>query len=119
MLCLTETNYEDDMTDDYDDRKFDDALITQWKNQLSDAICTVKFTKADDSEREMKCTTNIRYIPEEKMPKSDSTNSDRKLFVVFDTEKGEWRSFKFERVITFQYPGNAPSNYPPGNRVFP
>ncbi len=120
MLCHTETNYEDDMSDNYDDRKFDDAMITQMKNQLGDSICTVKFKKADDSEREMKCTTNIRYIPEEKMPKkSDEGNNDRKLFIVFDTDINEWRSFRYERIISFFYPGNAPSNYPPGNRVFP
>ena len=107
------------MSDDYDDRKFDDALITQWRGQLGASICTVKFTKADGEEREMKCTTNLRYIPEEKMPKSDEGNDDRKLFIVFDTEKSEWRSFRDERVITFYYPGNAPSNYPPATRVFP
>ena len=108
------------MSDDYDDRKFDDALITQWRGQLGDTICTVKFTKADGEEREMKCTTNLRYIPEEKMPKkSDEGNNDRKLFIVFDTEKSEWRSFRYERVLTFYYPGNAPSNYPPATRVFP
>ena len=91
----------DNMTDDYDDRKFDDALITQWKNQLGDAICTVKFTKENGDEREMKCTTNMRYIPEEKTPKNSEPNNDRKLFVVFDTDINEWRSFRFERVLTF------------------
>ena len=53
----------DNMTDDYDDRKFDDAMITQMKTQLGDSICTVKFTKENGDEREMKCTTNLRYIP--------------------------------------------------------
>ena len=50
------------MSDDYDDRKFDDALITQWRGQLGDTICTVKFTKENGEEREMKCTTNLRGI---------------------------------------------------------
>ena len=109
----------DNMTDDYDDRKFDDAMITQMKTQLGDSICTVKFTKENGDEREMKCTTNLRYIPEEKMPKSDEGNNDRKLFIVFDTDINEWRSFRYERVLTFYYPGNAPSNYPPATRVFP
>ena len=113
------------MSDDYDDRKFDDALITQWRGQLGDTICTVKFTKENGEEREMKCTTNLRYIPEESVPENHdkklelSRGNDRKLFVVFDTEKGEWRSFRYERVLTLYYPGNAPSNYPPATRVFP
>ena len=109
----------DNMTDNYDDRKFDDAMITQMKTQLGDSICTVKFTKENGDEREMKCTTNLRYIPEEKMPKSDEGNNDRKLFVVFDTDINEWRSFRYERVLSFYYPGNDPSNYPPATRVFP
>ena len=41
----------DNMTDNYDDRKFDDAMITQMKTQLGDSICTVKFTKENGDER--------------------------------------------------------------------
>ena len=41
------------MTDNYDDRKFDEAMRTQMRQQLGESICTVKFKKADDTEREM------------------------------------------------------------------
>ena len=50
------------MCDNYDDRKFDEAMKTQMRQQLGESICTVKFKKADDTEREMKCSTNIRCI---------------------------------------------------------
>tara|TARA_B100000941_G_C28280672_1_gene436328 strand:- start:15 stop:338 length:324 start_codon:yes stop_codon:yes gene_type:complete len=107
------------MTDNYDDRKFDEAMRTQMRQQLGESICTVKFKKADDTEREMKCTTNDRFIPEEKLPKSDKTNNDMDLFVVFDTDKNEWRSFKYERMLSFYYPGTAKTNNPPVKRIFP
>ena len=113
------------MSDDYDDRKFDDAMITQMKTQLGDSICTVKFTKENGDEREMKCTTNLRYIPEESVPENHdkklelSRGNDRKLFVVFDTEKGKWRSFRYERMLSFYYPGTGRTNNPPVKRIFP
>ena len=116
------------MSDNYDDRKFDEAMKTQMRQQLGESICTVKFKKADDTEREMKCTTNGRFIPEEN-PQTDPKNDDKRLelsrgkddnlFVVFDTEKGKWRSFRYERMLSFYYPGTARTNNPPVKRIFP
>ena len=124
------------MSDDpsYDDRKFDEAMITQMRQQIGESICTVEFTKANGEKRNMKCTTNTRFIPEENIPKTDSSNNDkrlevsrandRNLFVVFDTEKVKWRSFRYERMLSFYYPGttrtnNPPTNNPPVKRIFP
>ena len=61
------------MSDDpsYDDRKFDEAMITQMRQQIGESICTVEFTKANGEKRNMKCTTNTRFIPEENIPKTD------------------------------------------------
>ena len=117
------------MSDNYDDRKFDEAMKTQMRQQLGESICTVKFKKADDTEREMKCTTNIRFIPEENIPETGKENHDKRLelsrgndnnlFVVFDTEKVKWRSFRYERILSFSYPGTQPSNDQPSQRIFP
>ena len=119
------------MSDDpsYDDRKFDEAMITQMRQQIGESICTVEFTKANGEKRNMKCTTNTRFIPEENIPKTDSSNNDkrlevsrandRNLFVVFDTEKVKWRSFRYERILSFSYPGTQPSNDQPSQRIFP
>ena len=117
------------MSDNYDDRKFDEAMKTQMRQQLGESICTVKFKKADDTEREMKCTTNIRFIPEENIPGTGqethderlelSRGNDNNLFVVFDTEKVKWRSFRYERMLSFYYPGTGRTNNPPVKRIFP
>jgi hypothetical protein len=53
------------------------------------------------------------------MPKSDKANNNMDLFVVFDTEINEWRSFKYDRMISFYYPGHTATNNPPTRRVFP
>ena len=107
------------MTDEYDDRKFDLNMKTQMRQQLGESVCTVKFKKEDGTEREGKFTTNSRWIPEEKMPKSDKANNNMDLFVVFDTEINEWRSFKYDRMISFYYPGHTATNNLPTRRVFP
>ena len=64
----------------------------------------VKFVKSDGSEREMVCTTNPDHIPTSSLPKTAGTPISKKkidpnLFTVFDIEKGEWRSFKADRLL--------------------
>lgn len=69
---------------------------------------TVKiiFTKADGTERAIKCTLDFDIIPEEKHPvKSDalvveSTEFKRTALRVFDVEAQDWRSFKPETVLS-------------------
>jgi hypothetical protein len=61
---------------------------------------SVTFTKADGTDRVMKCTKWMDLIPEENHPKKestgDSTTSDN--ITVFDLEKGGWRSFNITKV---------------------
>lgn len=100
---------------EYDDRKFMEADKMRMRQQLADAICTVVFTKADGDIRTMKCTTNTRWVPEDKLPKSDKgQDSMSDLFVVFDTEADGWRSFNYPTIKSFSYPGSMKAN-----RVFP
>jgi hypothetical protein len=69
----------------------------------------VTFTKADGSERAMQCTLVENRIPTEKQPKSQASNSeivkngDGPAVRVFDTEKTEWRSFRWESVIKVEF----------------
>jgi len=101
-------------TNEYEDRKYMEAEKTKMRQQLQDAICEVVFTKQDGTERKMKCTTNRRYIPEDKLPSSESikktpdTYDD--LFVVFDTEQAGWRSFNYPTMKSFAFPGKVDSN---------
>jgi glutaredoxin len=65
---------------------------------------TVKFNKADQSERIMTCTTNFQIIPQAFHPKPSDTvviskPTDPYLFKVFDIVKNEWRSFKAQRLL--------------------
>jgi len=61
----------------------------------------ITFTKKDGTERKMFCTLSEGRIPTDKMPKEESTSSQTSgsAVRVFDTEKQEWRSFRWDSVI--------------------
>jgi hypothetical protein len=69
----------------------------------------VTFTKKDGSERKMFCTLAESRIPAEKQPKSQASdsevvkNGDGSAVRVFDTEKSEWRSFRWDSVTKLEY----------------
>ena len=89
-------------------------LIREWiRGLLHTHEITVTFTKADGTDREMLCTLNWDHIPTDKAPKETPTTpidgivkeskKPRKLtdphsLRVFDLEKQEWRSFRFDRL---------------------
>lgn len=64
----------------------------------------ITFTKKDGTEREMFCTLVESRIPAEKQPKSQASDSTttgqgvESAVRVFDTEKQEWRSFRWDSV---------------------
>lgn len=62
-------------------------------------LCIV-FTKKDGTEREMRCTLVESKIPTDKQPKTQSEGSQTvgSTVRVFDTEKQEWRSFRWDSV---------------------
>jgi hypothetical protein len=70
---------------------------TDAQELLRDGICEVLFIKKDGTERRMKCTLNLDYIPEEMKQflqhpeKKVSENLD--VLKVYDTEVQGWRSF--------------------------
>jgi hypothetical protein len=92
------------------------AEIRAWvRGLLITSEITVDFVKADGTERSMRCTLDSNRIPQTAVPtaivKSSVTNPDglteskkpRKQpdphsVRVFDTEKNEWRSFRFDRL---------------------
>jgi len=77
------------------------------KNMLPMGPMTVTFTKADGTERVMKCTLDPTLLPkvepkpitEDKKPRKESETSIR----VFDLEKNEWRSFTVTKVKRVQF----------------
>lgn len=93
----------------------DDAnktIIRDWvRSLLQRSPVTVTFVKADGTDREMQCTLNWDLIPADKQPKGPSASvdgivkeskqrreADPHSLRVFDMEKQEWRSFRFDRL---------------------
>ena len=71
----------------------------------------VVFRKKDGTERTMHCTLNQKRIPAEKQPttlsqsleeKTDSTAVPNAIRV-FDLEKMEWRSFRWDSLISIDH----------------
>ena len=59
----------------------------------------ITFTKKDGTDREMRCTLSESLIPADKQPKeSTSTSAGGSALRVFDTEKQEWRSFRWDSI---------------------
>lgn len=84
------------------DKEYNDFRESVFQKLRTD-IVNVCFTKADGSERKMLCTLVESKIPEDKRPKNAETQSGSTAgssVRVFDTEKQEWRSFRFESVIS-------------------
>lgn len=63
----------------------------------------VTFKKKDGTIRKMKCTRNPNLIPEEQHPKDGISVEESTTIRAFDLEKGEWRSFIIENVMSVDY----------------
>jgi hypothetical protein len=64
---------------------------------------TVLFTKKDGSERKLICTLNENKIPSEKAPKNTGKAKSEDSIAVFDLEKSDWRSFRFDSVKKVEF----------------
>jgi len=88
--------------------------IREWvKGLLSNSEINVTFTKADGTDREMLCTLDHSRIPVKPVAPTNSTapvdgivreskkprkEPDPHSLRVYDLEKKEWRSFRFDRL---------------------
>ena len=64
---------------------------------------TISFTKKDGTERKMLCTLAENKIPSEKMPKNSGKSKSDDALAVFDVEKNDWRSFRWDSVTTIDF----------------
>jgi len=64
---------------------------------------TITFTKKDGTERKMLCTLMEDKIPSEKTPKNTGKTQSEESIAVFDLEKGDWRSFRFDSVKRIEF----------------
>ena len=71
----------------------------EWlKKHLMFERTKVVFTKKDGTEREMECTINHDYIPEDKQPKGLGRVKSEEVLAVFDLQLKEWRSFRYDAI---------------------
>jgi hypothetical protein len=65
----------------------------------------VTFTKKDGTLRDMRCTLSEGRIPSDKHPKTESASAkdSGSAVRVFDTEKQEWRSFRWDSVTKVSF----------------
>ena len=66
----------------------------------------VTFTKKDGTERAMRCTLVEGKIPADKLPKTESeagSQTTGSAVRVFDLDKGEWRSFRWDSVTKLEF----------------
>jgi len=63
----------------------------------------ITFTKTDGTERNMRCTLLTNKIPTDKTPKGTGSTSSETAQRVFDLDKQEWRSFKWDAVKSIQF----------------
>lgn len=79
--------------------EFQDWLLGLLHDEHAKNLCVV-FTKKDGTERTMRCTLAESRIPAEKIPQSKEANSKTSgsALRVFDEEKQEWRSFRWDSI---------------------
>jgi hypothetical protein len=58
----------------------------------------ITFTKSDGTDREMRCTLIKANIPSDKIPKTTGRPASETTQRVFDLDKVEWRSFRWDTV---------------------
>lgn len=75
----------------------------QLKSLLQTEIVTLTFAKKDGSERIMKCTLNESKIPAEKAPKNSGKAVNSEILPVFDVEKSDWRSFRWDSIKKVEF----------------
>lgn len=86
--------------------KLDSPSGQDWvKSILNDGIATVTFTKADGTERVMKCTLDRKLVPnyEERTSETKRINENVRMvspdvLPVYDVEAQGWRSFRWDSI---------------------
>ena len=79
----------------------DKFCINSVRDALHEGVLEIVFTKKDGSERTIKCSTRPDLIADTINDNTPShLNKDPDLFRVTDLELDEWRSFRFDQIIS-------------------
>lgn len=76
-------------------------------NALVGGVVNVTFTKVDGSERNMRCTLNDMYLPEEYRGKGSVLTEGENVIRVYDLDVSGWRSFRVESVTSIVSVGGS------------
>jgi hypothetical protein len=93
---------------DTTDPRFKDWVKGLLNDDIVQNLC-ITFTKADGTDRELRCTLLQSAIPSDKIPKGTGRETSDAAQRVFDVEKGEWRSFKWDSVKTVTFDLGQPA----------
>lgn len=75
---------------------------TEYVNALTKGVCTVKFIKADGTERTMHATLEPNFLKSSLLATtSTSTDKDTSAIKAVDVDINEWRTFKVDKVVSF------------------
>lgn len=80
--------------------KIDEQEKQKLIESLSVGVVSVQFEKLNGEFRDMKCTLNEEYLPAVDTKGSTKKKSEEAISV-WDVNKNEWRSFRFDRVISY------------------
>jgi hypothetical protein len=82
----------------HSDQEFVGNLLTE----LNTRVVSVTFTKADGSVRNMNCTLQSGIVPLVEHKETKDSTAVPETLVVWDTDKGAWRSFRLDRLTNVQ-----------------
>jgi hypothetical protein len=87
---------------DSTDSNFQELVLEALRSSDIEEVI-VTFTKADGTDRTMACTLYLGDVPSDKHPKGTGAPSPDGVQRVFDIDKQEWRSFKWDSVKSAEY----------------
>ena len=67
--------------------------------ELQKRVCTVVFNKVNGDRRNMQCTLIEKILPAMKGTERQKNDA---VIRAFDTQQGEFRSFRVENVVSFE-----------------
>lgn len=73
------------------------------KNLLRSNVVEVTFTKVNGDKRVMNCTLQESYLPEHNGESERKKNEN--VLAVYDIDSNDWRSFRFDSVISYNIGG--------------
>ena len=71
-------------------------------NKTNSTLFTVRFVKADGTERTMYCKTGVKRHLSKRPDKRVLQNTNPNIVRVFDIESKSYKSFKLETVLEFK-----------------